>query len=71
MGRRHDCAGGSGSFEDPVDVGAAGDQLPEAEFSALRRAGGYCCVLDEFATRVEAEDQPALELEGDDCLWGA
>ena len=67
MGRRHDCAGGSGLFEDPVDVGAAGDQLPEAEFSALRRAGGYCCVLGEFATRVEGEDEPALEPEDCDC----
>src|SRR5881227_847155 len=67
MGRRHDRAGGSGLFENPVDVGAARHQLTEAEFSALRRAGGYCRVLGEFATRVEGEDGPALELEDDDC----
>src|SRR5436309_2629719 len=67
MGRRHDRAGGSGLFENPVDVGAARDQLTEAEFSALRWAAGYCRVLGEFATWVEGEDEPALELEDDDC----
>src|SRR5438105_1291622 len=67
MGWGHDCAGGSGLCENPVDVGAARDQLPEAEFSALRRAGGYCRVLCELAARVEGEDEPALELEDDDC----
>src|SRR5437763_9083368 len=67
MGRRHDRAGGSGLFENPVDVAAARDQLTEAEVSALRWAVGYCRVLGEFATRVEAEDEPALELADDDC----
>ena len=67
MGRRHDGAGGSGLFENPVDVGAARDQLTEAEFSALRWAGRDCRVLGEFATRVEGENEPALELEDDDC----
>jgi hypothetical protein len=67
MGRRHDRAGGSGLFENPVDFGPARDQLPEAELSALRRAGRYCRVLGEFATRVEGEDEPALELEDDGC----
>src|SRR5438046_7099906 len=67
MGRRHDRAGGSGLFENPVDVGAARDQLTEAEFSTLRWAGGYCRVLGEFATRVEGEEEPALEREDDDC----
>src|SRR5436190_15125011 len=67
MGRRHDRAGGSSLFENPVDVGAARDQLTEAEFSALRWAGGYCRVLGEFTTRLEGEDEPALELEDDDC----
>src|SRR5438067_9465727 len=67
MGRRHDRAGGSGLFENPVDVGAARGQLTEAEFSALRRAGGYCRVLGEFAARLEGEDEPALELEDDYC----
>jgi hypothetical protein len=54
------------STTNPVDVGAPRDQLTEAEFSALR-AGGYCRVLGEFATRVEGKDEPALGLEDDDC----
>src|SRR5436305_4847824 len=71
MGRRHDRAGGSGLFENPVDVGAARDQLTEAEFSALPWAGGYCRVLSQFATRVERDDEPALELEDDGCAHRA
>src|SRR5437868_3366362 len=67
MGRRHDRAGGSGLFENPVYFAPARDQLTEAELADLRRAGGYCGVLGEFGTRVEGEDEPALDLEDDDC----
>ena len=66
MGWRHDRAGGSGLFDDPVDFGATRDQLTEAELAGLRRAGGYRRVLGELATRVEREDESVLQLEDDD-----
>jgi hypothetical protein len=53
MGSRHDCTGSSGLLEDPVNFGAAPDQLTEAELADLRRASRHCRVLAEFATRVE------------------
>ena len=67
MGRRDDRACGSSLFENPVHFGAARYELAEAELAELRCAGGYCRVLREFGTRVEGEDEPALELEDDDC----
>jgi hypothetical protein len=41
--------------------------LTKTELASVWRADGHCGVLGEFGTRVEGEDEPALELEDDDC----
>src|SRR5262249_10550404 len=67
MRRRHDGAGGSSLFENPVDFGAARDPLTAAEGADLRGAGLSRRTLREFGTGVEGEDEPALETEDDNC----
>src|SRR5262249_29722375 len=62
--RRRDArARGRGSRKNLVDLGAAPNELAEAELPALSAADGKLCVLREVAASVEAEEQAALELE--------
>src|SRR5262249_49867788 len=62
--RRGDaCARGLGLREKLVDLGAAADELAEAELAALRSLDGKLRVLRQVAAPVEAEEQPAFELE--------
>src|SRR5207302_4957831 len=54
-----------------VDIGAALDELAEAELAALRTPDGDLCVLGEVAARVETEEQPPFELKQRDGAVGA
>jgi hypothetical protein len=63
------CHGGAGCFgasPHRVDVGACGDEGPQAELATLRPPGEDLGILGELAARAEGERQLALELEHHD-----
>jgi hypothetical protein len=55
--------GGFGLLDQLIHLGAALHELPKAELAGARWTDGNRCVLGEVTARVQAEEQPTLELE--------